>query len=470
MNTASSKKWAVRAFVFFLLWCVGFTLVCILGGCDFESPDVKFVSGLVVFAVDGDNYDDVTLSEGIVQECVVKSAAAFTYSDGSIIKVGGLEFTTTYDSAHYFVPNTSGPGYNVDTDAAGVRSTSVTEDSGYCEFSAWNSLWGVYSSCSSRRARGKRTDETNVAYGGFCNWKDPRTNWTTLIPWFDKVEVPGHGIVTGGHYRCKGAPYQGTVGATTVRPQPDLAAAGMQSVEDTAFLANTEVSKPQRGVTVAGSSWCMRVGPNGQGYGRKVDNLTALEHSKTETLEFRATPYYLSVQAVCAEPVDTSLVGVSADCVLRCGDIERDISATITAVSDDGFRVVVHSDYIIPIDSRDYVASTVPMVLYDRWTCPADANDLSADIYAPLFREHMDPNSYDPNNISESNIWIDRLNPDRYVPVHCVPVQKGQRIVIEFRGHFPPELVLYVAKHWLTGNKTLDFTGDGIVNMNDYPF
>lgn len=471
MNTVSTKRWAVRALVFFLLWCVGFVIACIFGGCDFESPDVKFATGIIVYSVDGPEYDAVTVGEnGIVKDCVIKSAAAFHYADGTLVDVGGLQFTTTNEFASKLV-KTHGGTFWYDSSGCGVRSTSVTEESGFCEFTVWNTEWGVmYGTAAGRLAKGKRTPETSVANGGFSNWMDVRTNYAYLIPWYDNVKLPSGQVVRGGHYLSGGPPWNGSVSAAQIKPAPQEGVANMKTASETEFLANSGAFRPQNGVVVASTQWCMQVGPGGKGYGRPVDHLTALDHSNSDVIQYRSTPYYLSVQVSCAEPVDASLVGVELSCVLRCGSTERDIAARIHAVSDDGLRLIVHSDYIVPIDYRDYKASTAPTVLYDRWTSPVDANDLSADIHVSPMWDLEDPNAFDPNCINSTNVLMTRLKPERYVPVHCISVERNQRLTIDFVGQFPPELVLYVAKHWLTGNRTLDITGDGIVNMNDYPF
>jgi hypothetical protein len=206
----------------------------------------------------------------------------------------------------------------------------------------------------------------------------------------------------------------------------------------------------------------MRSGSPGHGYSKPVTFLFPVNNSDTGTLQYHSTPYFLSLQVLMAEPVGTEVKGMELCGKLYKGsDCQGPIDATIVAVSEDGLRLIVQSDYIIPIDERDYNEETIPQTVYDRWTASQDPNDPAVQIYAPLWPD-------DPNLVDENGVLFGGVDPNRYVSVHCVPISDGENLTIEFNSDMAVRLVEYVAEYWLSENKNLDTNNDGVVNLKDW--
>ena len=440
-------------------------MVIWLTGCKPESPEARLVWGVKAYNVGGPSYSRIFLVGGNAPgRCETEFAAQFIYADGTPVAVGGLRFHNPDSGANFYVRREDGMGYWVATDKAGTASTLATNEAGFGLFTSWCEHWGVRSVQTSLSAGGRRTPQEVLARAGYENLYDSLTGH--LIAWY------GHDSqwpsVRGGHYQSGGYSGFQSVSESHIQP-PRVATYRNTSVHESGFLDDDSVAS-QGAFEVVSAQWQRRAGQPGEGYSVEAEHLTLLEHSDTSTLQYLSTPYFLSVSVVLAEPVDASIVGLSVPAELTAGGAcVSPITVTVAALSADGKRLVIQSDYIIPIDTRDFEAAAVPEWVYDRWTAGDGPDDPAINIYAPLSYAWDDPNHvvYDPNSIDHNYVILSRLDPQRYIPVVCVPMSAGERLQIKFTDATLVPLIPFFSEKWLMSCATMDLNGDGIVNFED---
>lgn len=442
-------------------------VVLFLAGCTPDSPDARFVWGIKAFNVEGPSYSRILNldKEKRPGRCETDFAACFIYADGTPVLSGGMRFYNPTGKAEYYQVHGSGPNYWVPTDGAGTESPLITDDSGYCVFTSWCTHWGVRMLNTTFSTGGKRTPPIVVAKAVYENRYDSISG--QLIPWYGRdQQYPG---VLGGHYNSGGYGQFTSISNSTIRPVRPASSRNNLSEDETTFLDDVSFAMDSP-YEVVSAVWQRRVGQPGEGYSVLAEHLTLLDHSDASTITYYATPYYLSLSIALAEPVAFNPVGLPLPADLRVGAVRlSEINFNITQVSDDGKRLIVKSDYIVPIDYRDYEADEVPVSIYDRWSCADDPNDPAINLYAPLFWQVDDPNHvvYDPNHIDHNNVILNRLDPARFVPVHCVPLNEGETLNIRATDRTLLPLMTYFLEYWLDELPVLDANRDGIVNLED---
>jgi len=428
------------AFILFLL----FILLWLIGCLDYESPECRYEDHIERFTVNGRPYDSVVLNEhGGPVLSTADCAVQFCYHDGTPIEVGGLRAEVLKEFGQYYT--WSGEWWP--TEEAGVGGNGITNESGFAVFTMWCELWGTRKTQSGVTVKGRYTDITGLS-AEFTNARDPRTGYNTLIPWYEYTGGPPYYI--GGHYLSKTPAYQ-AVNAWDIEPQtagssvnnlpayqavnagdiePQTAGSSVNNLsEDDVFFLNMQSTEPPSvGIEVSEATWCMRAGADGCGYSKPIANLHALSHSDPNIIKDYSTPYFLTLHVLVSEALEEDYFPPVIPATLSVGtDFEEAIECRTVAVSDDRQRLIVQSDYIVPIRADDYTFESPLQAVRNRWTEGGDPNALL-------------------------DVW-------------CVLVEQGQTINIQFEKD--AATLLSFSEYWLSDNKNADINEDGIINLID---
>lgn len=442
-----------------LMWVCLFLFGCCvliwLVGCAFDSPEARYANHVQVFSVGGCGVDRATLNdEGEVQHAEADLVVGIYTVDGTQITVGGIIFEQVGD----WIPAYYNDHCWYDSELAGVNSGLTSDASGYCKITTWCEKWkGVDWYLSA--GFGIKGRHTEPGYGTchYSNGMNPLKPMQ-LIPFYGTV-VYNNYIYYGGNYTSASMP-DNAISEDDVTPAASTSSNNL-STDDDNFLVDEKLTV-SNGIDLYRSSWCIRSGPVGQGYSKTVGQIFPLGHSDPTRIAMYATPYFFSQQVVLSEAISEDDETVEIPATIKVGNFQTPITCHIVSVSEDRKRIIVQSDYIVPIEKEDYTFEDPRQSIYNRWEPTNDANDL--DIYAPLVIS--DPNSLiDPNFISDIGIRIDNLNHDLFIDVYVVPILEGEKIQIRFDKD--SATLLQLVGYWLSDNKNIDINDDGIVNWSD---
>lgn len=148
------------------------------------------------------------------------------------------------------------------------------------------------------------------------------------------------------------------------------------------------------------------------------------------------------------------------------------------------------TEVFLPVDCALSVADMEAVSVYDRWSCYEEPNVFDANQFVMVVRDDwldcVDPNLYsDPNTCPDPNVLFDPGNLNMY-NITCrldTTVEAFEDLLIEERVRrvkivpMAPEddyvrigfdgNMFQFLDAWLTDEKNLDMTGDGIVNLKD---
>lgn len=451
------KNWIIWLIIVFSL-----VIVFIVCGCEYDSPNARYTDHIQTYHVGTNKCDIVHVdSEGRVIFAIAKSAACYAYADGTPSGVGGMKF----DVLNSFSQSLSYDPMWFDTDKAETSGSPSTGDSGYAVFGHYCEIWDVWQTNTGTVLAKPHDHSIYESVGAtFVNRRDIR-NLSLLAPWYEYKYYDGIGWNVGGEYFSEtNYATGGSIDEEATRG-PVSNASGNLSESDSDFLVNESLSVSD--LTIYDSAWCKRSGRPGCGFSEETTDIVPLNHCNEETIAFRSTPYFLSLQIALAEPVDREDVfSLLIPAILSAGsDVNEVIYFRAIAVSDDQKRLIVQSDYIVPVESGVYDRIESVSMVYDRWSPGDGPNDPEVNIYVEPFY-YADPNcTIDPNFVNDEFVNLKNLNENRFVPVYIVPLAEGEHLKIRF--NLTNESVMLLSGYWLSSNDNFDINNDGIVNLQD---